>query len=213
MREANKAGASGPGAVGGGGVTGLKSLGVRDLQYKTAFLACMVHDVDSRVRTVRCLFIPRILRNKSHRVAQTFVVKRKTAKTMLRRSLGLLLNQSSRSYAKWSTPITSTLVWWKVLHRRCMAMISSRKGCCSSSWVECTSKPRRECTFEETSTFASSEIHQPPSLNSSSELGDLAINLVLTCLSTCPDTSVPSSLVLSIPLAKHLQLLVLPQRS
>ncbi|KAF7352478.1 DNA helicase [Mycena venus] len=32
----------------GGGVTGLKSLGVRDLQYKTAFLACMVTDSDSR---------------------------------------------------------------------------------------------------------------------------------------------------------------------
>ena len=32
------------------GVTGLKSLGVRDLQYKTAFLACMVNDADGRVR-------------------------------------------------------------------------------------------------------------------------------------------------------------------
>ena len=31
------------------GVTGLKSLGVRDLQYKTAFLACMVKDADGRV--------------------------------------------------------------------------------------------------------------------------------------------------------------------
>jgi len=38
------------GGVGGTGVTGLKSLGVRDLQYKTAFLACMVHDADGRVR-------------------------------------------------------------------------------------------------------------------------------------------------------------------
>ena len=57
MRDANKAGTNGPGAVGGGGVTGLKSLGVRDLQYKTAFLACMAHDVDSRVRMVQCLFI------------------------------------------------------------------------------------------------------------------------------------------------------------
>ena len=36
-------------AAGGSGVTGLKSLGVRDLQYKTAFLACMVHDADGRV--------------------------------------------------------------------------------------------------------------------------------------------------------------------
>jgi DNA replication licensing factor MCM6 len=45
MREANRGG----GAAAGGGVTGLKSLGVRDLQYKTAFLACMVHDADGRV--------------------------------------------------------------------------------------------------------------------------------------------------------------------
>jgi DNA replication licensing factor MCM6 len=50
MREASKS--AGPGGVGGGGVTGLKSLGVRDLQYKTAFLACMVHDADGRVSGV-----------------------------------------------------------------------------------------------------------------------------------------------------------------
>jgi hypothetical protein len=48
MREANRSNA-GTGGVGGNGVTGLKSLGVRDLQYKTAFLACMVHDSDGRV--------------------------------------------------------------------------------------------------------------------------------------------------------------------
>ncbi|KAH0840264.1 MCM2/3/5 family-domain-containing protein [Lanmaoa asiatica] len=48
MREASKSGANT--ATGGvsSGVTGLKSLGVRDLQYKTAFLACMVHDADGR---------------------------------------------------------------------------------------------------------------------------------------------------------------------
>ncbi|GBE79886.1 DNA replication licensing factor mcm6 [Sparassis crispa] len=52
MREASKAGAnSAASAVGGAGVTGLKSLGVRDLQYKTAFLACMVHDADGRAGT------------------------------------------------------------------------------------------------------------------------------------------------------------------
>lgn len=44
-REANKGATS---SIGGGGVTGLKALGVRDLQYKTAFLACMVHDADGR---------------------------------------------------------------------------------------------------------------------------------------------------------------------
>jgi DNA replication licensing factor MCM6 len=47
MRE-NK-GARGDGGVASQGVTGLKSLGVRDLQYKTAFLACMVQGADARV--------------------------------------------------------------------------------------------------------------------------------------------------------------------
>ncbi|KJA29709.1 hypothetical protein HYPSUDRAFT_31691 [Hypholoma sublateritium FD-334 SS-4] len=50
QREANKGNQS-TGGVGGNGVTGLKSLGVRDLQYKTAFLACMVHDADGRAGT------------------------------------------------------------------------------------------------------------------------------------------------------------------
>ncbi|KAK0206924.1 MCM2/3/5 family-domain-containing protein [Desarmillaria ectypa] len=49
QREANRnSTSSATGGVGGTGVTGLKSLGVRDLQYKTAFLACMVHDADAR---------------------------------------------------------------------------------------------------------------------------------------------------------------------
>ena len=51
VREANKGMNGAANAVGGSGVTGLKSLGVRDLQYKTAFLACMVHDADGRVST------------------------------------------------------------------------------------------------------------------------------------------------------------------
>ncbi|KAH9482511.1 DNA replication licensing factor mcm6 [Psilocybe cubensis] len=50
QREASKGNAS-TGGVGGNGVTGLKALGVRDLQYKTAFLACMVHDADGRAGT------------------------------------------------------------------------------------------------------------------------------------------------------------------
>ena len=50
MREANRGNANNAASsVGGAGVPGLKSLGVRDLQYKTAFLACMVHDADGRV--------------------------------------------------------------------------------------------------------------------------------------------------------------------
>ncbi|KAI0265220.1 MCM-domain-containing protein [Gloeopeniophorella convolvens] len=51
QREANRNGAGNANSVGGSGVTGLKSLGVRDLQYKTAFLACMVHDADGRGST------------------------------------------------------------------------------------------------------------------------------------------------------------------
>ncbi|EKM59274.1 uncharacterized protein PHACADRAFT_113769 [Phanerochaete carnosa HHB-10118-sp] len=52
MREAARAGANSAAAsAGGAGVTGLKSLGVRDMQYKTAFLACMAHDADGRAGT------------------------------------------------------------------------------------------------------------------------------------------------------------------
>jgi DNA replication licensing factor MCM6 len=50
MRE-NQSG-RGEGGVASQGVSGLKALGVRDLLYKTAFLACMVQDRDSRVSAV-----------------------------------------------------------------------------------------------------------------------------------------------------------------
>ncbi|KAJ8086948.1 MCM DNA helicase complex subunit mcm6 [Marasmius tenuissimus] len=48
QRQANRAAADGSTGGIAGGVTGLKSLGVRDLQYKTAFLACMAHEADAR---------------------------------------------------------------------------------------------------------------------------------------------------------------------
>ena len=57
QREASRASNMASG-VGGSGVTGLKSLGVRDLPYKTAFLACMVHDADARVRVSALQGIP-----------------------------------------------------------------------------------------------------------------------------------------------------------
>jgi DNA replication licensing factor MCM6 len=47
MRENNTG--RGDGGVASQGVTGLKALGVRDLQYKTAFLACHVRSADSKV--------------------------------------------------------------------------------------------------------------------------------------------------------------------
>ncbi|WRT67336.1 uncharacterized protein IL334_004306 [Kwoniella shivajii] len=46
MRE--NRGGRGDGGVASQGVTGLKALGVRDLQYKTAFLSCMVQGADAR---------------------------------------------------------------------------------------------------------------------------------------------------------------------
>lgn len=53
QREANRGGGNNTASsVGSGGVTGLKSLGVRDLAYKTAFLACMAHNADGRVSWV-----------------------------------------------------------------------------------------------------------------------------------------------------------------
>ncbi|EPQ59167.1 MCM-domain-containing protein [Gloeophyllum trabeum ATCC 11539] len=51
MRESSRNANAATAGVGGNGVTGLKSLGVRDLQYKTAFLACMAHDADGRAGT------------------------------------------------------------------------------------------------------------------------------------------------------------------
>ena len=55
QRESNRSNV-GTAGVGGSGVTGLKALGVRDLQYKTAFLACMVNDADGRVSFVSGCF-------------------------------------------------------------------------------------------------------------------------------------------------------------
>ncbi|TFK94209.1 MCM-domain-containing protein [Polyporus arcularius HHB13444] len=51
QRESQRGQANSAASSVGVGVTGLKSLGVRDLQYKTAFLACMVHDADTRSGT------------------------------------------------------------------------------------------------------------------------------------------------------------------
>lgn len=51
MRE-NQGGRSGPGSMGNLGVSGLKSLGVKDLTYKTAFLACMATSADTRVSEI-----------------------------------------------------------------------------------------------------------------------------------------------------------------
>ena len=77
QREANKGNANSITAgVGGSGVTGLKSLGVRDLQYKTAFLACMVHDADGRVSNTHG---PRNLFDRHRREAQISAARKRQA--------------------------------------------------------------------------------------------------------------------------------------
>lgn len=48
MRQSQGGGGRTDTGVASQGVTGLKALGVRDLQYKTAFLACMVQPADAR---------------------------------------------------------------------------------------------------------------------------------------------------------------------
>lgn len=49
MQRENRPG-RGDGGVASQGLTGLKALGVRDLQYKTAFLSCHVRSADVKVR-------------------------------------------------------------------------------------------------------------------------------------------------------------------
>ena len=48
MRESQQGGGRGQGAAGNYGVSGLRALGVKDLTYKTAFLACMASSADTR---------------------------------------------------------------------------------------------------------------------------------------------------------------------
>ena len=86
QREAARAQGGAASSVGGAGVTGLKSLGVRDLQYNTAFLACMVQDADGHVSA--CFVLGR-RRHRAHEggsVAPTSVENRTGTRATLRPS-------------------------------------------------------------------------------------------------------------------------------
>lgn len=85
--SARSGGTGGASSVGGSGVTGLKSLGVRDLAYKTAFLACMVHDADGRVSSLRTLRY-NLTEANSDRLERTFGEKRTRTMTTARRLRG-----------------------------------------------------------------------------------------------------------------------------
>jgi DNA replication licensing factor MCM6 len=54
MRQAGSGGRGGVMGGAGMGVSGLKALGVKDLTYKTAFLACMVQSADTKVSLASC---------------------------------------------------------------------------------------------------------------------------------------------------------------
>jgi DNA replication licensing factor MCM6 len=84
QREAKSGTNAAATGTGGAGVTGLKSLGVRDLQYRTAFLACMAHDVDGRVSGSCSRALQPVLTSYSQ--APTFVERRLRAKTTRRHS-------------------------------------------------------------------------------------------------------------------------------
>jgi DNA replication licensing factor MCM6 len=82
QRESSKGGAGSVTGGIGGGVTGLKSLGVRDLQYKTAFLACMVQDADSRVRFRSLCQLPSVHRTfRLGRISEEKLIPEKTVAT------------------------------------------------------------------------------------------------------------------------------------
>lgn len=55
MQKEGRGGGRGEQGPASQGVTGLKELGVRDLGYKTAFLACHVKSGDARVSSKKTL--------------------------------------------------------------------------------------------------------------------------------------------------------------
>ena len=100
MREASRSnGNSGASSIGGAGVTGLKSLGVRDLQYKTAFLACMVHDADGRVSNTVGL-TSGCADDVVARPAQTSVVRKRPGKRTDKHLLAPSQSQNLRSSSR-----------------------------------------------------------------------------------------------------------------
>ena len=108
QREARGGGNATAGTI--QGVTGLKSLGVRDLLYKTAFLACMVNDADGRVRSP--LFFSAAESNLPHRPDQlTFeeTITRTKLKIHPRHSQLRLLSKNSTNLKLWSALIISTV--------------------------------------------------------------------------------------------------------
>lgn len=92
MRE-NQGGRGNTGAMGGNmGVSGLKSLGVKDLTYKTAFLACMATSAEARVR-------PSLTRTPSSSEPSTDVLLARRA----RRPTSARTTRASRRTAKSSS--------------------------------------------------------------------------------------------------------------
>jgi len=57
MQKESRGGGRGEPGVASQGVSGLKETGVRDLGYKTAFLACMAENSDARVSSFPARFL------------------------------------------------------------------------------------------------------------------------------------------------------------
>lgn len=144
LRQANGGRTSGPGGFGGAsmGVSGLKALGVKDLTYKTAFLACMVQSADSRVSGLHAsLSVPDHRNRPAHHLSACSLlprtsgetrgnrVPRATEKSSCRRSHPM----RSMSSKIWFTRIISTQGWSTVSPRRCTVSVLR----CAGSFQSC----------------------------------------------------------------------------
>lgn len=132
------------------GVGGLKQLGVRDLTYKTAFLACMAQHADVKVNQGR-ISVPFYLLTLKKSIRMARRILEETTMPMRKRiekNSSHLLHQRRLTNSKtWFMVIISILVWSEVSHPQYMDMKLSRKGYCSNSWEVCTKRPERVFTF------------------------------------------------------------------
>lgn len=112
MQKESRGGGRGEAGVASQGVTGLKELGVRDLGYKTAFLACMAENSDARVRDL--LTCPSGVA-RAHPEGLVCRPRQPTSEAMTRtRTISRPSSRPSRgrrstSFERWSTCPISTL--------------------------------------------------------------------------------------------------------
>jgi hypothetical protein len=178
MRESSGlgrgAGAMGPGAQ---GVSGLRALGVKDLTYKTAFLACMVQSADSRVRETR--YNPETTANETYQAGGSNARSEgesSGAEASRQEFLASLTSQEIEElqamvegdhiYSRIIQSIAPTVYGQSISYLyiplprlltysiRVQATKSLKRASCSSLWVASTSRPWKGYICVATSMFA-----------------------------------------------------------